>query len=278
MLYISRARSVASTRFIFLCVRFYFYLLRVDFTFWFFVSNLAKRTAHPNLVFLLVRLALFQVLFSLGMLLMDELWPAVKQFLPPGADESSQPVDGGFNPLPGPSGSSDPTFFGAAGIDRDQLPSSPGDPRALPEIFDFIDSDEVEQPTAPEFADELDQPLISDEDRAHRIREAWAASHSSGCVRIVPSEETVWTIVELERRVETELRHDFSDESVLRNYASWQDVGIKNNAVYSGRGRGFMREGTYKSMLKLENIRKSGAFKRIEAAIKRNQLSFDERR
>jgi len=97
MLYISRARSVASTRFMFLCVLFYFSLLRVDFTFWFFVSNLAKRTAHPNLVFLLVRLALFQVLFSLGMLLMDELWPAVKQFLP-GADESSQPVDGGFNP------------------------------------------------------------------------------------------------------------------------------------------------------------------------------------
>lgn len=100
-----------------------------------------------------------------------DLSAAVKPFLP-GAGGSSQLVGDGFNPLPGPSGSSDPTFFGAAGIDildRDLLPSSPGDPRALPEIFDFIDSDEVEQPTAPELADEL-EPLISDEDRAYRIR------------------------------------------------------------------------------------------------------------
>lgn len=165
MLYISRARSVASRGFMFLCARFYFSLLRVDFTFWFFVENLAKCTAHPNLVLLLVRLALFQVLFSLGMLLMDELWPAVKPFLP-GAGESSQPVDGGFNPLPGPSGSSDPTFFGAAGVDildRDQLPASPGAicSEGLEEFCDFIDSDEVEQPAAPELADEL-EPLTGD--------------------------------------------------------------------------------------------------------------------
>lgn len=74
-----------------------------------------------------------------------------------------------------PSGSSDPTFFGAAGIDildRDLLPSSPGDPRALPEIFDFFDGEEVEQPTAPELAPSPElEPRISDEDRKTKIVE-----------------------------------------------------------------------------------------------------------
>ncbi|KAL8103955.1 hypothetical protein AgCh_028246 [Apium graveolens] len=188
-----------------------------------------------------------KVLLSLGMLLMDELWPAVKQFLP-GADESSQPVDGGFNPLPGPSGSSDPTFFGAAGVDildRDQLPSFPGDPRAVPSILDFIDSDEVEQPTAPEFADELES-LISDKERARIIREAWEDAHSSRKVHPVLSEDFVWTIVELERRIERELRRDFLDDNVLRNYASWQEISIKNAPPYSMTGRLFMRKDTYK--------------------------------
>ncbi|KAL8103956.1 hypothetical protein AgCh_028247 [Apium graveolens] len=167
-----------------------------------------------------------KVLFSLDMLHMDELWPTVKQFLP-GTDESSQPVDGGFNPLPGPPGSSDPTFFGAVGVDildRDQLPSSPGDPRALPSILDFIDNEE----------------------RARIIREAWEDAHSSGKVHPVLSEDFVWTIVELERRIERELRRDFSDDSVLRNYASWQEISIKNAPPYCMKGRLFMRKDTYK--------------------------------
>ncbi|KAL8102167.1 hypothetical protein AgCh_026893 [Apium graveolens] len=127
----------------------------------------------------------------------------------------------------------------------DLLPSSPGDPRALPEIFDFIDSDEVEQPTAPEFADEL-EPLISDEDRARRKREAWEDAHSSGKVHPVLSEDFVWTIVELEWRIERELFRNFTDASILRNYASWQEISIKNASPYSMKGRLFMQKDTYK--------------------------------
>lgn len=103
-------------------------------------------------------------------------------------------------------------------------------------------------------------------------------SNFSRYVRIVPSERLIQRIVEVERRFERELRRDFSDTSVLRNYANWQDIGVKNNPpYYMKHGGGFMAEQSYINMLRLENIRESGSFKRILAAIKKNKLSFERR-